>query len=160
MKKFQSFVKTHKKKLIILTVVLVILIVFLVSIYQIFKYLTPDQKQSVYGDRCEPTKDLPITSERKKQVKEIVESYENMTLSTVDVKCNLIDIIVKVEDEVPVDTSKEMANKLLTVFSEEELKNYEFEVWIDSKKKESENYPIIGKRHKVINGEANDYFVW
>ena len=83
-----------------------------------------------------------------------------MKLLDVDVKCNLIDLVVEVDDSVEVDKVKEMSDKILTVFSEEELKYYDVELLVDSAVEESEKYPMTGTKHKMINGESNEHFVW
>ena len=160
MNKFISFINKNKKKVIIIIVLLVVFSIFLLATYKLYKYLTPDTKDSVYGDRCELTDGIDITSEREKMIKEKVESYEGMKLSDVDVKCNLIDIIVVVNDETEVKTVKKMSTELLTVFTDEELKYYDIELWIDSNIEKSEKYPIIGTRHKTNNGDSESKFVW
>lgn len=160
MDKFISFIKKNKKRIIIVAILLIVFSIFVFATYTLYKYLTPDTKDSVYGDRCELTDGIDITSEREKMIKEVVESYEGMKLTDVDVKCNLIDIIVIVEDEVEIKTVKEMSNKLLTVFTEEELKYYDIALWVDSEATENEKYPIIGTRHKTNNGNSDSKFVW
>lgn len=160
MNKFLSFIKKNKKKVIVTILLLIVFGVFVFAAYKLYEYLTPDTKDSVYGNRCELTEGVEISKERKDMIKETVESYEGMKLSNVDIKCNLIDIIVKVDDEITLDTVKEMSDKLLTVFSEEELKYYDLELWVDSNAKESEVYPVIGTRHKTGNGDATKKFVW
>ena len=160
MNKFLSFIKKNKKKVIVTILLLIVFGVFVFAAYKLYEYLTPDTKDSVYGNRCELTEGIEISKERKDMIKETVESYEGMKLSNVDIKCNLIDIIVKVDDEITLDTVKEMSDKLLTVFTEEELKYYDLELWVDSNAKESEVYPVIGTRHKTGNGDATKKFVW
>lgn len=160
MNKFLSFIKKNKKKVIVTILLLIVFGVFVFAAYKLYEYLTPDTKDSVYGNRCELTEGVAISKERKDMIKETVESYEGMKLSNVDIKCNLIDIIVKVDDEITLDTVKEMSDKLLTVFTEEELKYYDLELWVDSNAKESEVYPVIGTRHKTGNGDATKKFVW
>jgi hypothetical protein len=160
MNKFLSFIKKNKKKVIVTILLLIVFGVFVFAAYKLYEYLTPDTKDSVYGNRCELTEGVEISKERKDMIKETVESYEGMKLSNVDIKCNLIDIIVKVDDEITLDTVKEMSDKLLTVFTEEELKYYDLELWVDSNAKESEVYPVIGTRHKTGNGDATKKFVW
>lgn len=155
-----SKIKKHKKKIIIIVAVLIVVIVCFFAIYKVIAYLIPDRKNSVYGDRCEITESIEITKDRKNDVKKVVEEYEGMTLSTVDVKCNLIDIIVNVKDEVEVAKVKEMSKKIIAVFTEEELKYFDLALWVDSDNKESTKYPLIGTKHKVINGESKDSFVW
>lgn len=160
MNKFLSFLKRNKKKVIVFLVLLIIFGIFVYATYKLFAYLTPDTKNSVYGNRCELTEGIEITKDRKEMIKKAVEEYEGMTLTTVDVKCNLIDILVKVEDEISLETVKEMSTKLLSIFTEEELKYYDLELWVDSNNKESEVYPVIGTRHKTGNGDATNKFVW
>ena len=150
MKNFQDFLKKHKKKLIISAIVLIVFIICLFAFKQILSYLNPNKKESVYGDRCELTESIMITDERKEKVKEAIESYENMKVSTIDIKCNLIDIVINVDNSVEEKTVKSM--------SEEELKYYEIELmvnWPDDPEK-----AMMGTHHKMINGEMNDHFVW
>lgn len=160
MNNIMSKIKKHKKKLIIIAVVLILLAICFFAIYKVISYLMPDRKNSVYGNRCELTESIEINKERKNDIKVVVEEYDGMALLTVDVKCNLIDIIVKVKDETEIATVKEMSKKIIAVFTEEELKYYDLALWIDSDNDKSTKYPIIGTKHKVINGESKDSFVW
>ncbi len=158
MKNFQDFLKKHKKKLIISAIVLIVFIICLFAFKQILSYLSPNKKESVYGDRCELTESIMITDERKEKVKEAIESYENMKVSTIDIKCNLIDIVINVDNSVEEKTVKSMSDKVLEAFSKEELKYYEIELmvnWPDDPEK-----AMMGTHHKMINGEMNDHFVW
>ena len=158
MKNFQDFLKKHKKKLIISAIVLIVFIICLFAFKQILSYLNPNKKESVYGDRCELTESIMITDERKEKVKEAIESYENMKVSTIDIKCNLIDIVINVDNSVEDKTLKSMSDKVLEAFSKEELKYYEIELmvnWPDDPEK-----AMMGTHHKMINGEMNDHFVW
>ncbi len=158
MKNFQDFLKKHKKKLIISVIVLIVFIICLFAFKQILSYLNPNKKESVYGDRCELTESIMITDERKEKVKEAIESYENMKVSTIDIKCNLIDIVINVDNSVEEKTVKSMSDKVLEAFSKEELKYYEIELmvnWPDDPEK-----AMMGTHHKMINGEMNDHFVW
>lgn len=161
MKEFQSFLKKHKKKLIILAVVLVIFIVLFVSLKKLFSYFNPNSKQSEYGDRCELTEGLTITEERKNKVKEAIEAYEGMTLSTIDIKCNLIDIIVNADASIENSTAKEMSDKLIAAFDSEELKYYDLELWVNwTGEGSEEKTPMIGTKHKTLTGDSQDHFVW
>ena len=158
MKNFQDFFFFFKKKLIISAIVLIVFIICLFAFKQILSYLNPNKKESVYGDRCELTESIMITDERKEKVKEAIESYENMKVSTIDIKCNLIDIVINVDNSVEEKTVKSMSDKVLEAFSKEELKYYEIELmvnWPDDPEK-----AMMGTHHKMINGEMNDHFVW
>lgn len=155
-----SKIKKNKKKVIILVIILIALAISVFAVYKIISYLSPDRKNSVYGDRCEITESIEITKDRKEKIKSAIEAYDGMKLSTIDVKCNLIDIIVIVKDEMEIKDVKTMSKDIIVVFNEEELKYYDLALWVNSDKDESEKYPIIGTKHKVINGESKDSFVW
>ena len=101
---------------------------------------------------------IPIVSINPNNVPKI--KYDKMTFKSIDVKCNLIDIIVEVDDSVNVSTIKTMSKELLKVFSTEETKFYDIQLLIKSNKKDSDTYPIIGTHHKEIDGSVNDHFVW
>ena len=58
MEKILSFLKKHKKKVIVIAVILVILIICFVALHKMLAYLNPDSKESVYGDRCELTESI------------------------------------------------------------------------------------------------------
>ena len=158
MKNFQDFLKKHKKKLIISAIVLIVFIICLFAFKQILSYLNPNKKESVYGDRCELTESIMITDERKEKVKEAIESYENMKVSTIDIKCNLIDIVINVDNSVEEKTVKSMSDKVLEAFSKEELKYYEIELMVNCP--DDPEKAMMGTHHKMINGEMNDHFVW
>ena len=160
MDKFKKFLKRHKKGIIVSIIILIILIAIAISMYKIIAFLMPDSKESVYGNRCETTEKYPVSSDREKTLKEFFEKYDKMTFKSIDVKCNLIDIIVEVDDSVNVSTIKTMSKELLKVFSTEETKFYDIQLLIKSNKKDSDTYPIIGTHHKEIDGSVNDHFVW
>ncbi len=160
MDKVKSFFKKHKKKCIILGIILVILIAFIIFSYRIISYLIPNTKESVYGDRCEITVNHPIESNREDTIKDIVKNYEGYKFKTFEVKCNLVDIIIEVADGTNFNDVKKMGKEILGVFTDEEKKYYDLQLMIKSDHEESENYPQIGTHHKEIDGVSNDDFVW
>jgi len=160
MNKFLSVIKKNKRMVIITAVIVIISLGMIFTFYKIYKFLSPNYRNSVYGDRCELTESIIITDARKQAIKEAVEGHEGMTLSSVNVKCNLVDIIVIVKDDIAVEKVKEMSKDIIAVFTTEELKYYDLELMVDSDLENSEVYPIIGVKHKVIQGQSRDYFVW
>lgn len=161
MNKFTKWLKNNKKKVITIGVVLLVIIVFVVFLWSIIAYLVPNTKESVYGDRCEVTEKNPIASDREEKIKEFLEKdYKKMKLISYDIKCNLVDIIIEVDDKTSFSDVKKMSNKLIEVFEENELKYYDIELMIKSNNEKSEDYPRIGTHHKEINGTINKKFVW
>lgn len=160
MNKIKKWIKNNKKKVIILITVVVLLVVLVVIANSIISFLMPNTKESVYGERCEVTRNYPVESDRKKKLEDFISKQDNMKLIAFDVKCNLIDIIVEVDDSVAVSKVKTMSKNLLAEFSKDEVKYYDIELMIRSNKKDSDSYPMIGMHHKEINGSSTDSFVW
>ncbi len=147
--------KKNKFKAIVVGVVMLALILMIIAIMVMFSF-----KGSVYGDRCDEIKNVPITDNRKKEIKEIVGGYENIEVTDINVKCRLLDITVNLKSDMDFAIVDEMSKAILGVLSEEELELYDIELMVTSSNKENTEYPKMGTRHKVINDEANDHFVW
>lgn len=160
MNKIKKWIKNNKKKVIMLVTVLVLLLIFIIISYAIVSFLMPNTKASVYGDRCEVTRDYKVASDREAKLETFVKSQEKMKLVSFEVKCNLIDIIVEVDDSVAVSKIKTMAKSMLSEFSDDEIRHYDIELMIKSNKKDSDSYPMIGMHHKEINGSSADNFAW
>lgn len=160
MNKIKKWIKNNKKKVIMIVTVLVLLILFVCISYAIISFLMPNTKASVYGNRCEVTRDYPVASDRKDKLEAFVSKQDKMKFVNFEVKCNLIDIIVEVDDSVAVSKIKTMAKSMLEEFSDDEIKYYDIEIMIKSNKSDSDSYPMIGVHHKEINGSSTDNFVW
>lgn len=156
----KSWIKNNKKKAIIIGVVLLSVILLIIFSIGVISYLMPNTKESVYGDRCKVTADYPVESDREDKIKDFLKDYDKMEFSSMDVKCNLIDIIIEVDDKVSLSKVKSMSKKLIKVFSEDELKYYDIQLMVKSNNENSEVYPVIGTHHKEINGKENDEFIW
>lgn len=160
MDKFLSFIKKHKKRLIIIFVILFVLLIIFWSFNKFINYLSPSSKQSVYGDRCDNVKKYPVKDDTKKAIKDLMAGYENVTLSKIDVKCKLIDITINFDADKDDEFVAGLGSELLNAIPENIKNNYDIELFITSSNKEDATYPRIGTHHKVIKGEANDNFVW
>lgn len=160
MNKIKKFLKTHKKKCIALGVVLLVFVIIGIALYSVVSYLTPNTRESVYGDRCEVTENHPVDKERNSEVKKFFEGKEKAKFVKLEIKCNLIDIIMEVDDSESIANVKAIGKELLSVFSEDELKYYDLQLIVKSNAKKSETYPKIGTHHKEIDGISNDDFVW
>ena len=60
-----------------------------------------------------------------------------------------------VEDDLAVSEAKNYADKVIEHFSEDLKSYYDIQILIDSNNNESENYPIVGYKHKT-----SDSLVW
>lgn len=158
MKNFLDKIKNNKKKTIFISIVLVAFILFIVFLIAIIKFLMPNTKASVYGDRCEITANYPINDDRKNSIREFFKDYDKIKLVDIDVKCNLIDIVIEVDEKENFKNVKAMGKKLLEVFDKEELERYDIELMVKSTDEKSDAQ--IGTHHKMIDGKMNNDFVW
>lgn len=160
MNKITKWIKNNKKKSMVIGGIVLVILLFVITLYLVVSYLMPNTKTSVYGDRCENATSHPVAKERKEKIKKFFDDYENMKLIEFETKCNLIDVVIEVDDETNFTDVKKMSKKLLEEFNEDELTYYDIQLLVKSNKKDSEIYPQIGTHHKVINDKTNDSFVW
>ena len=156
----KEWILNNKKKTIKIAIVLFSFILLFIFLKFVIGYLIPNKGKSVYGDRCKITEDYPVAEDRENKIKEFLKDYTKTELVKFEVKCNLIDIVVKVDDSVKLSTVKNMGKKLLEVFTQEELEHYDIELMVDSNKEKSSVYPVMGTHHKKIDGSMNKNFVW
>lgn len=156
----KKWFKSHKKLSIILGVSLVIVIALIVSVSTIANIIMPDTRESVYGDRCSITEKYKVDSKKEDELKKFFKKYDFVTFNALDVKCNLIDIVITVPDKTSFNDVKDMSKELLKVFSADQLRTYDIELLVKSDNDKSENYPQVGTHHKEIDGKSNDSFVW
>ena len=155
-----NFLKKHKKKVIAIVVALIVFLIIFIAIKKVVNYLSPSTKQSVYGDRCDAVKKIPVKDDTKTAIKNVFKEYEVIEFKKIDVKCRLIDIVINLKEDMEDEQVEEMSRKLLEAIPEDIKNNYDIELYITNSNKENETYPRIGTHHKVIKGEVNDYFVW
>ena len=184
-----NYLKKHKKRVIIIAAAVIVLLIIFIAFKKVVNYLSPSTKQSVYGDRCDGVKDIPVTKDVKAAIKAVVASYPNMELKSIDVKCKLIDISINLKEDVEDETITEMSNAILETLKDKKKNtspeeyneyltsnakktdiypNYDIELMITNSNKENATYPRIGTHHKLIVSEENgvlnyiinDSFVW
>lgn len=156
----KKWFKSHKNLSIVLGVTIVIALVLIFSITTIVNIIMPDTRESVYGDRCKIAEKYKVDSKKEDELKSFFKKYEFVTFNALDVKCNLIDIVITVPDKTSFNDVKNMSKELLKVFSADQLRTYDIELLVKSDNENSENYPQVGTHHKEIDGKSNDSFVW
>lgn len=160
MNKLKKWVDNNRKKAIVIGILLLSVILSIIFLIGVISYLMPNTKESVYGDRCELTIEHAIKDDRENKIRDFLKDYDAMDMKSFEVKCNLINIIIEVDDKTSFSKVKSMGKKLLSVFDKDELKYYDIQLMIKSNKDNSDDYPKIGSHHKEINGSTNDDFIW
>ena len=142
MKKLTNFIKKHKFISVIACLILIFLIFIVVSIIN-FK------TGSIYGDRCKDNNEFKISNKTINEAKDEIEKLDNVKNIDIYTKLCTVKIIIKIKDDVDINSLKQVATNTLKVFSEDELNYYEFALYVISDNKTSETYPINVSRHKT-----------
>lgn len=142
MKKLTNFIKKHKFISVIACLILIFLIFIVVLIIN-FK------TGSIYGDRCKDNNEFKISNKTINEAKDEIEKLDNVKNIDIYTKLCTVKIIIKIKDDVDINSLKQVATNTLKVFSEDELNYYDFALYVISDNKTSETYPINVSRHKT-----------
>lgn len=145
-----EFIKTHKTLCIILGIVILLVVAGIV----IFIKFSPNLATNPYGNRLTGIENYPISEERIQNMSKDAEQVEGIQSFSYDLKGRLINLVVKVNADLPKESAIQYANKTLEYFSEEEKAYYDLQIFFYTEE-ESEIYPIIGAKHKTSNA-----YVW
>ena len=140
-----DFIKKHK----LLTIFIGLILVFIILVLVRLKQLTGGITKDAYGNRLNDIDKVEISSSISKKLENELSKEENVNKTTYVLKGRLINVLISLKDETELDKAKEIGNKVLTYFSEEELSYYDIQVLIESDNDKSEKYPIIGYKHKT-----------
>lgn len=138
------------KKIIVLVIALVILILLGIMGY---KFLKNDS--DTCGSRCDALSEHVIKDKTLKKVKDKFKEIEEVKSAQVYTKNLTVKIMVELENDVELDRIKETATEILTYFTEDELSYYDFALYVTSKNKDSEIYPVNVSKHS-----KRDNFAW
>lgn len=149
MKKFLKKVKRFilKNKLLsVLIGLLVLILIFGLVVIKIFIF--PNYSSSKYGDRLEGIENVKLDDSRFNDIKNGFESKSGFTIEKFRLSGRIVNIYITAGD-IKKDDVKSLALNLVNSFSEEEIKFYDFQVFVNG---EGEDYPIIGYKNKNSEG--------
>ena len=145
------------KKISVKTIAILVVILMALAAICIFGYIVyKNIFAGVKSRRLDGVDKHPLTKEEIKNVSAVYEEMEALDSVTIELNKNskIIKIKVVLKEDVNFETVKNVCNKSVEKFSEDNLSFYDLEVFITSKK-ESEVYPQIGYKHR-----SNTTFSW
>lgn len=145
-----KFIKNNK---ILIALLLIAVIMFSTIVIIIFSNLSSGNDE--YGNRLDDIEKYPITDEVVNNIQNEISSLEKVKSVSYNLEGRIANFIIKVEDDLMINEAKNYAEKILEYFSEDLKNYYDIQILIDSDNTESENYPIIGYKHKT-----SDSLVW
>ena len=132
------------KKNIGAIIAIVIIILLLIGVYFV-KEMFSSETEAIYGSRLEGIDKVKITKEKKQQV--IDNLKEGTEKVSVRVAGKIVYISIVVNQDTSLETAKELGNKSLETFTDEEKAFYDYQIIIQ-KSSDSNQFPIIGyKQH-------------
>ncbi len=139
--------KLNKKKMIILGVAVLVAVLFIMVVIS----LTGTNSSK----RLDGASSHKLSKEEKTKVKEVVESIGDVESFSMKINNKIIRIHFTLKEEQKVDDVKSKCNEIIKNIDKKNLEFYDVEVFVLSSLKDSEDYPIIGYKHK-----SQESFVW
>ena len=136
-----KFIKRHLGSII----GLIILVLMIVAFFKVKNIFNPDESTAIYGTRLEGREKVKISKKTKENVKKNLE--ERTESFSIRIAGNIINISIKVKEDVSLDEAKNLGNKAVEGFSEEEKKYYDIQIFIQNEKNANQ-FPIIGYKHQ------------
>lgn len=140
-----KFIKDHKLGVIFLGIVLL----FIIFIIIVFSRFIINKDVDEYGTRLEGIDKVSIKKEVTTTIKKEYEENEKIEKFTYELQGRLINLILEVKDGTTLDEAKELGNKTLEYFDDEEKTYYDIQVFLKNTNEKNEEYPIIGYKHKT-----------
>lgn len=133
-------------------IILGFFILLIIILGWVFKDFFLSHDGSIYGNRLDSIKDVPIDDALKKEMAELLTSEEGIKTVKTNVKGSIIYINIYVDETITISRVKEMANETLTKLSEEQLAAYDLSFLIDyASDTENKDFPIAGYKNKNKN---------
>ena len=144
-----NWIKENK----LLSILIGIVLLFVIIIVCIMLKLLSGNNTSEYGDRLDGIEKVQISKKTTdKLIKELKaeEKIKDVTYVRDGKKQQgrLISVILEIENAT-VDEAKELGNKVLTYFDDEEKAFYDIQVYLDNVDEKNKEFPIIGYKHKT-----------
>lgn len=127
--------------------------VLFILVFQLKDLFFPDSKDANYGDRLDGLVEVEKSTltDMESKLKEN-ESVKEVTSTT---NGRIINIIITVDDAVGLANAKEIGVSVKDNFTDENLDNYDIQVFIKKESETENDFPIIGYKAK-----NNDTFSW
>lgn len=145
LKKIKKFVLKNK----LLTILIALILLIMISGIIVIKlWLFPNSSGSKYGNRLDGIENVQLTNSRFDEIKNGFETKSGFTIEKFRVSGRIVNIFITAGD-ISKDDVKAEALKLVSSFSEDEIKFYDFQVFVTGN---DESYPIIGYKNKNSEG--------
>lgn len=140
-----EFIRKHK----FTTCTIVILLIIIILGVALVRFLLPNYGGDLYGNRLNGISSYSIEDTKINEMKDAIGNLDGVVSVGYGLEGRIIDITIRVKDEVERDVAKGYADQVITYFSDEQKGYYDIQILIASEDDNSEKYPIIGYKHKT-----------
>lgn len=140
-----KFIRKHK----FTTCTIIILLIIIILAFALLRFLLPNYDGDLYGNRLNGISNYKIEDSRVNEMKTEIGKLDGVVSVDYVLEGKLIDVTIRVKDEIERDVAKGYADQVITYFSEEQKGYYDIQILIASENNDSEKYPIIGYKHKT-----------
>lgn len=152
MEKLKKFIL--KNKLLSVLIFLFVLIIIL-GLVIIKCFVFPSYKVSKYGNRLDGISDVKLSDSRFDEIKDSFDAVDGFTIDGFRLSGRIVNIYISANESIDVDKVKSSCSKLVNKFSDEELKFYDFQVFVTGP--DDSKYPILGYKNKNSEGLSWNY---
>lgn len=139
-----DFIKKHKK----LTVLLAIIFIFIIIVILLLKSFSIDTSKSEYGNRLDGIEKVKIEKNTISKLEKEMTDIEEVKSCKYRLQGRLVYVKITFKEGISVENAKEIGNKALEYFSDDEKKYYDIQIMLLNEK-DSEGYPKVGYKHKT-----------
>ncbi len=130
MKKFLKKLKKFIIKNKVLSILLgVLILIFIFGLVLIKIFIFPSYGVSKYGNRLDGIENVKLDNSRFDEIKKGFEAKSGFSIDGFRLSGRIVNIYIKAGD-IKKDEVKSEALKLINSFSEDEVKFYDFQVWV------------------------------
>ena len=137
--------KKVNKLLVLFAIFCIVLLVFIIKVVMIF---TESDEEAIYGGRLDGIEKVELKeSDKEKQIKEKL--GDHVSSVKVRVQGRIVNISLSLTKDVIRDWVKDDCKNVLTLFSDEEKKYYDFQFFVEKTVEagDKNQFPIIGYKH-------------
>ncbi len=134
----------ENKVLMVLAIILAVCLLIVGIVAITYFYGSSD---SVYGNRLDTIKDIPLNDKLLNEIKSELEKNEKVTKVENILKGKILYVSINYSDDTTLEDAKKIAETIIPLFNEDELDHYDIEFTIANKE-----FTLMGARNKNGSG--------
>jgi len=148
--KFKKLLISMKKNKLLTVLIILIFLIIILCIVAVKVLIFPSYKVDKYGDRLDNIDSVYITDNVFQGIKNEFGEIADFEINKFELSGKIVNIYINVGSSIDVATVKSNADRFISLFSEDKLSYYDFQVFVTG---EDENkYPMIGYKNKNSEG--------